>query len=336
MATHGHLPGVDRLPPVSGLTRLSRTAHHVLGIIVGLVLIGTVAGIVLMWPRGELPKSDQVANAFEGVEIVSGSVVAVESDICPGMTEDRLPSGDIPLEARCATALVSLDEGVDDVPAGEEVDVVIPYAVFTAGIVEGDPVDIARYADVEGGESVWAWVDFARELPLGLLAGTFALLVVAVGRLRGLAAIGGLAMGYVTVFAFMLPALQRQENPVAVALVGSIAIMTVVLYLAHGITAKTTAALVGTVVGLGITAVLATWATRSTHLNGVTSEDNFNLTQVTSLPDPSGLTLCGIIVAGLGVLTDVPITQSSAGGTPSARPPTRLPSTVLLRHANRT
>ncbi len=44
----------------------------------------------------------------------------------------------------------------------------------------------------------------------------------------------------------------------------------------------------------------------------MTSEDSQHLTQVTSLPDLSGLFLCGIIVAGLGVLNDVTITQSSA------------------------
>jgi uncharacterized membrane protein len=297
---------------MSGMTELSRSAHRVLGAVVAVILVGTVTGMALMWPRGEAPRSQQVTDAFEGVEIVRGSVVSTTSDTCPGMSEDRLPSGEIPLEARCATSVIALDEGIDGNEAGQEVDVIIPYPVFAAGIAEGDSVDVARYTDPEGGEAVWAWVDFSRELPLGLLAGAFALLVVAVGRLRGVAAIAGLVMGYLTVFVFMLPALLEEKDPVLVALLGSVAIMTVVLYLAHGFTAKTTAALVGTVVGLAITAGLATWATRASHLNGLSTEESFDLTQITALPDLSGLILCGIIVAGLGVLNDVTITQASA------------------------
>lgn len=279
---------------------------------VAVILVGTVAGMALMWPSGDTPQSQQVTDAFEGVEIVGGSVVSATSDTCPGLSEDRLPTGEIPIEARCATAVVTLGEGADSAPAGQEVDVVIPYPVFAAGIAAGDAVDVARYVNPEGGEPVWAWVDFSRELPLALLAGAFALLVVAVGRLRGLAAIGGLVMGYLTVFVFMLPALLEEKDPVAIALLGSVAIMTVVLYMAHGFTAKTTAALIGTVVGLAITAGLATWATSASHLNGLSSEESFDLTQVTALPDLSGLILCGIIVAGLGVLNDVTITQASA------------------------
>ncbi len=205
---HGHGHGRVHGNPV---TRLSRSANRILGAVVALLLLGTVAGMVILWPSGDLPREQQVTQAFEGVDIVRGSVVSVTDEVCPGMSEDRLPSGEIPLVARCATAVVQVEDDAGAADAGRH-DVIVPYEVFRSGISADDAVDIARY-DVRGSdEPVWAWVDFARELPLGLLAGAFALLVVTVGRLRGLAALGGLLMGYVTVFAFMLPALQRQED----------------------------------------------------------------------------------------------------------------------------
>lgn len=88
--------------------------------------------------------------------------------------------------------------------------------------------------------------------------------------------------------------------------------MTLVLYLAHGVSAKTTTALLGTIFGLALTAGLADWASRIGHLNGLSSEENYTLAQLTGEADLSGVILCGIIVAGLGVLNDVTITQASA------------------------
>ena len=198
-------------------------------------------------------------------------------------------------------------------PAGRTVEVQVPIIAFDAGMGAGDAVLLAAYDEgAEAGAPVWVWVDYDRRLPLGALAVVFAVLVVAVGRLRGVAAVLGLGVGYATVFLFMLPALSQGTDPVLVALVGSIAIMTVILYAAHGFTAKTTAALIGTVAGLGITAAIATWATAASHLDGSGSELGFELRQVTGLPDLSGLILCGVILAGLGVLNDVTITQASA------------------------
>jgi uncharacterized membrane protein len=104
------------------------------------------------------------------------------------------------------------------------------------------------------------------------LAAAFAVLVVAVARWRGLAALVGLAVSFWVLLKFMLPALLSGENPLAVALVACGAIMFVLLYLAHGVSIRTTTALIGTLFGLGASAALGTWAVAATHLTGVASE----------------------------------------------------------------
>jgi uncharacterized membrane protein len=88
--------------------------------------------------------------------------------------------------------------------------------------------------------------------------------------------------------------------------------MSVILYLAHGITRKTTTALLGTIAGVWTSAGLAAVVTATAHLNGLTSEENVQLNRLTPFGDLSGLVTCGIILAGLGVLNDVTITQASA------------------------
>jgi uncharacterized membrane protein len=97
-----------------------------------------------------------------------------------------------------------------------------------------------------------------------------------------------------------------------VALIGSSAIMFVVLYAAHGFSARTTTALVGTLFGLILIAVLGYAATRWAHLTGVASEEDYVLAAAAPDLRLTSVVMCGIIVAGLGVLNDVTITQASA------------------------
>jgi uncharacterized membrane protein len=85
-----------------------------------------------------------------------------------------------------------------------------------------------------------------------------------------------------------------------------------VLYFAHGFSARTSTALLGTMFGLAITALLAAWATDAANLAGVGSHDAATLTNISDNISISGIILCGLIISGLGVLNDVTITQSSA------------------------
>jgi uncharacterized membrane protein len=97
-----------------------------------------------------------------------------------------------------------------------------------------------------------------------------------------------------------------------VSLVGASAIMFVVLYLAHGFSARTTTALVGTLFGLTLVAVMGAVAVDVARLTGLTSEETIQLQGFDPTLNFSGLVLAGVVVAGLGVLNDVTITQASA------------------------
>jgi uncharacterized membrane protein len=137
-------------------------------------------------------------------------------------------------------------------------------------------------------------------------------LVLVVARWRGLAALVGLVVSFVGIGVFTLPALIEGSPPVAVALVTASALMFVLLYLAHGVTARTTTALLGTFGGLAATALLAGWASGAAHLTGLVDENALDLRQYAPDVSLSGVLLCGIVIAGLGVLNDVTITQASA------------------------
>lgn len=281
--------------------QLSDLARRSLAVAVVLMLAATVAAMAWLWPR-DVQFNDQALGMRQQYgEIHAGRVLSSVTAPCEGASEDRRPDGSIPAVVDCTTAKVRLADS-DTV-----VEVNVPVGSTT---LAGVRVRVARYqAD---GVSLWVWVDVDRTRPLLGLAVLLALSVVLVGRLRGLAAIFGLAVSFATIFWFVIPALHVGRDPLVVAVTGSVAIMTVILYAAHGFTAKTTAALVVTVAGLLLTAVLGRWSTGAAHLDGLNSEERYQLLQLTDLPDLSGLILCGVILAGLGVLNDVTITQASA------------------------
>ena len=83
------------------------------------------------------------------------------------------------------------------------------------------------------------------------------------------------------------------------------------IYLAHGVSIRTTTALLGTFGGLVVTLMVALWAVDAARLTG-TSEDHalVLMGQVPGL-SMSAILLCGMLLAGLGALNDVTITQVS-------------------------
>lgn len=291
-------------------------------------VVGSLVTAVLLWPDRDAPESSLLPGT-RVLEQETGVVRATTADVCVGAPEDRLPDGSIPDAALCAVATVEIVTGED---AGAVVEVALAPQIWRAGVAEGSRVTLGRIPGAEAGiqpteatppaageatdvapsGDVYVFEDFERGLPLAVLAAVFAVLVVLVGRLRGLGALLGLVVAYAAIAVYVLPALREGSNAVAVALSAAVLIMTVLLYLAHGFSARTTAALLGTVLGIGMAAGLAVWASGAARLTGLTDEETFTLSSLTAGSDLSGIVLAGIIIAGLGVLNDVTITQVSA------------------------
>ena len=194
--------------------------------------------------------------------------------------------------------------------------VINPDVAKSHGVKPGDNIRYLNLSKAQGaagqGAPAYVFVDFVRTLPIIFLAVLYAVVVIAVARWRGLRALIGLVGAYVVLVSFMLPGLVEGKPPLLLALVGSTVIMIGVLYFAHGFSARTSTALLGTMFGLAITALLAAWATDAANLAGVGSHDAATLTNISDNISISGIILCGLIISGLGVLNDVTITQSSA------------------------
>ena len=111
---------------------------------------------------------------------------------------------------------------------------------------------------------------------------------------------------------FVLPALLQGEDPLAVALVGAATVGFMVLYLAHGVSIRTTIAVLGSFASLALTGLLGWLFVGATHLTGQFGEEQSFLVSFGSNIDFQGLLLAGIVIGTLGVLDDVTVTQVSA------------------------
>jgi uncharacterized membrane protein len=263
--------------------------------------LATVIGLLVLWPDGGSSRAQQAAETYlpPGTTYPEGRVVSVEPYEC---------GADAARPATCATAVVEITEGEG---AGDFQQIDIQPDVVAAGVEKGDMLVLTRDGGAEGG-ATYQFFDYARGAPIIVLAVAFAVVVGLVARLRGLAALLGLAFAFVILLQFVLPGLLAENSPTLVSLVGSAAIMFVVLYLAHGFSARTTTALVGTLFGLTLVAVLGSVAVAVARLTGLTSEETVTLQGYDPTLNFSGLVLAGVVVAGLGVLNDVTITQASA------------------------
>ncbi|WP_063819248.1 YibE/F family protein [Herbidospora cretacea] len=181
----------------------------------------------------------------------------------------------------------------------------LPTAPGSATFAQGDRVIVLDLQD-----GTYAVSDHDRSSSLWLLAGAFALAVIAFGRWRGVTALAGLAITFGLLLTFVLPAVLEGRPPLLVAVVGAAAIMLVVLYVTHGVSVPTSVAVIGTLVSLGLTGLLSLLAIEQAHLTGV-SDDSSWLLGTNYQINTQGLLLAGIIIGSLGVLDDVTVTQSA-------------------------
>jgi uncharacterized membrane protein len=108
--------------------------------------------------------------------------------------------------------------------------------------------------------------------------------------------------------------------------------MFAVLFLTHGFSVTTSVAVLGTLVSLVVTGLLAALFTATTSLTGFGSEESLYVSFLNSEVDMRGLLLAGIIIGALGVLDDLTITQAT---TVAELAPTATSRLELFRAAIR-
>jgi uncharacterized membrane protein len=266
--------------------------------IIGLLLLATLGGLVALWPdEGGGPKLDESLRA----PTYDAEVVALEATPC------QTP------EARgCKRIRAKLLAGPDE---GKTTGFASGESTSDPDFAVGDRVRLARNEIPEGsppGIDQYTFSDYDRRGPMLWLLAGFAAIVVLFGRLRGVMSLIGLGISIAVIATFIVPAILEGKSPLGVALVGSSAVMFATMFLAHGVGPKSVAAALGTTTALLLTAGLAIAFTELANITGFSSEEATLLQGVAGDLSLEGLVLAGIVIAALGVLDDLTISQASS------------------------
>jgi uncharacterized membrane protein len=264
--------------------------RRALVVAVAVVSAAVLVGLVLLWPAR--PSTVRLGSA----EVAHGTVTATRLQDCA-------------VAQRSCTVVVTV-RVTDGPDRGRDTQLTFLPGATDPKLEVGEHIRMGRQGS--GAGAVYAFADVERRGPLLLLAAVFVIVVLVTGRLRGLAAMLGLAIAGAGLVWFVLPALLAGESPTLVALVGGAAITLAVLPLAHGVSVRTGAALIGTLAGMAIAALLAAVSVSALRFTGTSNEEGTMLQLLGSRSSVSGLLLCGAVIGAIGVLNDVTVTQASA------------------------
>ncbi|MFI6285637.1 YibE/F family protein [Streptomyces sp. NPDC051018] len=308
--SHGHTHNHGPAAPVS------RHLRKVIAAVLIPFATAVAVGLVVLWP-GSAPGHERTGVGFDR-QTQQGTVTRVDAVDCkdvnaaqvPPTGDTSTPQGREAVNARkgeCGKATVKVTSGKD---AGRTfTEIIQPDA--PRQLEKGQGVVVAFAPDAPR-DLQYSVIDVNRKVPMAVLAGIFALAVVLVGRMRGVMALVALAASFAVLTLFILPAILEGSNPLIVAVVGSSAIMLIALYLCHGLTARTSVAVLGTLISLLLIGLLGSVFIDWADLSGNTDDNTGLIHGLYPGIDMSGLLLAGVIIGSLGVLDDVTVTQTSA------------------------
>ncbi|MEU3858122.1 YibE/F family protein [Streptomyces sp. NPDC028722] len=307
---HGHAHGHGPAAPVS---------QHLRKVIAAILIpftVAVVAGLAVLWPGGApshsrtgvgFDRQTQQATVTRVTEVSCASVNA--SGGAPAGAPSATGGAPAKQEAdkTCKKATVRVDTGEDTGRTFTE----IVQPDQTRQLHRDEKVVVA-YEPSAPKNLQYSVTDVNRTFPMALLAGVFAVAVVVVGRLRGLMALVALAVSFLVLTLFILPAILQGSDPLVVAVVGASAIMLIALYMCHGLSARTSVAVLGTLISLSLIGLLGSLFIGWSALTGNTDDNTGLIHGLYPSIDMSGLLLAGVIIGSLGVLDDVTVTQTSA------------------------
>jgi len=228
------------------------------------------------------------------IGVVEG--VSEKTDAVGGMTATtqrvllRIQGGDT--SGKLVETVSENDGPAPVVKKGDRMVVIESTDVFETAYHLGEPYRLPRMA----------WI-----------VGVFFALVIFFGRIRGITSIFGLLCSVIVLDKVIIAGIMSGKDPLAVTVTGTVLIVLVSLYLAHGFNKRTSVAMAGSLIALVAAYAFAKVAVSLTALAGTGTEEALFL-QVGPLGtiDLRGLYLSGIMIGVIGVLDDATTGQVAA------------------------
>ncbi len=179
---------------------------------------------------------------------------------------------------------------------------------------KGDEVLLFLEEDDRGKVQKAYVAEIARDRFILYLVAGFLILLIAVGRLKGVKAVISLALTAAAVFFVLLPAILDGWDPVIVSVGVCVAVICITLIIIGGFNRKTFSAVAGTTGGVVAAGVIALIIGSLAKLTGFGDNESQMLMYIPREIhfDFRGLLFAGIIIGAMGATMDVGMTIASA------------------------
>lgn len=241
----------------------------------------------------------QDATILDFTEVVKARVITILSE------ETKLiPGTQTPALFQTVQAIL-----LDGTQEGKEITFVDDYLKLKAG----DTFYVRHSIDGGTGRETYVSTDSYRLPTIILFTVIFIVLTVLIGGKQGVRGIISLLGSLLLILFVLLPAIIKGYSPTLVTLVVASFIIIAGSYITHGFNRTTTTAVLGMLVTMIITGILAYTAVHMGKFTGYGSDESVYITHNSSgTINILGLLLSGIIIGLLGVLYDAAIGQSIA------------------------
>ncbi len=271
--------------------------------LVVLAAIAVVVALVLAW--GQQNPIDYSSLDATGITYPSGTVTEVVS-------EDLEPT---PYDSSRLWGSQELRVRIDDGElACQEVQVHNEVNDTHNILCEPGTRVIVRLEAQEGLEPFYSIYNYDRGFGLVALVGVFAVLMVAVGRTKGLRSLIGLAFAIFLIACFLLPAFYHGYPVIPVTLAVVLAITASSMTLLNGWSPKTRVAILATVCGVAVAAAFYVIFSAVLHVGGYNmeaAEDLIFLRQRAGFEVGDVLFTC-VLIASLGAVLDMTMGVTAA------------------------
>lgn len=185
--------------------------------------------------------------------------------------------------------------------------------VYDLEVEVGDRILVGIEGSFENVENVHI-KDYARDTYLYLIIGVFLLLLVLIGRLKGLKSIITIGLTLILIVRVLIPGILQGYSPILLAVLISIVVTLVTIFTISGFNIKSFSAIIGILGGVFIAGVITLWIGSSAQLTGFSSEEAMMLLYIPQNVEFNvrGLLFAGIIIGSLGAVMDVGISIASS------------------------
>ena len=195
----------------------------------------------------------------------------------------------------------------DEVVAQQLIDEMYGGSEYIKEVEPGDKITVSRMESIADDSIPWQFNDYYRFNEIVILGIIFVILVLFMGRWKGLNTILSLVFTFSFVFFVFVPAVMNGYNAYITVVITSVYIIFMSSVLINGISRKTVAMITGCLTGTILASILTAIMSNIMHLTGFLDDESFYLTGLNKEKpmDLSAIVFAAIVIGAMGAIMDV-------------------------------